>query len=94
MDVQTRFIKTGKNTFAFESASYDQNVDLIIDPLVEVNSTFIGGSDDDAASGVVLDKSGMAYITGGTYSPDFPTKIPFLQNTNDSTCWFLTSLII
>ena len=82
VDVQTRFIKTGKNTFAFESASYDQNVDLIIDPLVEVNSTFIGGSDDDAASGVVLDKSGMAYITGGTYSPDFPTKIPFQQDSS------------
>lgn len=82
VDVHARFIKTEKNTYAFESASYDQNADLIIDPLVEVNSTFIGGSDDDAASGVVLDKSGMAYITGGTYSTDFPTNIPFQQDNS------------
>jgi uncharacterized protein (TIGR03437 family) len=35
-------------------------------------STYLGGSDDDVASGLALDSSGNAYISGGTASPNFP----------------------
>jgi Beta-propeller repeat len=38
-----------------------------------VYSTYLGGSIDDEAVGVTLDSSGDAYITGGTFSSDFPT---------------------
>ena len=35
-------------------------------------STFLGGSDYDQASGVAVDRDGSAYVTGYTWSPDFP----------------------
>jgi hypothetical protein len=37
-----------------------------------VYSTYLGGSGSDEAYGVALDRSGDAYVTGRTSSPDFP----------------------
>jgi len=38
-----------------------------------VYSTYLGGSDRDEGSGIAVDGSGQAYITGWTNSNDFPT---------------------
>jgi len=37
-------------------------------------ATFLGGSASDSASAVAVDRSGVAYITGGTESDNFPTS--------------------
>jgi hypothetical protein len=37
-------------------------------------SSYIGGSGDDAATGIALDPQGNIYIAGSTTSGDFPTK--------------------
>ncbi|MCX6358479.1 MAG: SBBP repeat-containing protein [Armatimonadetes bacterium] len=34
--------------------------------------SFVGGADDDRACGLAVDASGCAYLTGSTYSTDFP----------------------
>ncbi|MBI4495107.1 MAG: SBBP repeat-containing protein [Chloroflexi bacterium] len=36
-------------------------------------STFLGGSDTDEGSAIAVDGAGSAYLTGDTYSADFPT---------------------
>jgi cysteine-rich repeat protein len=36
-------------------------------------STYLGGSNDDFGIGIAADGSGSAYVTGGTFSTDFPT---------------------
>jgi hypothetical protein len=40
-------------------------------------STYIGGADFDAGAGVAIDASGNAYVTGSTFSTNFPTLTPF-----------------
>jgi hypothetical protein len=46
-----------------------------------VYSTFVGGSGQDWSGGIAVDLAGNAFITGQTFSFDFPTKNPF-QATN------------
>ncbi len=44
-------------------------------------STYLGGTDGDSSSGLVVDASGKMYIAGGTSSTDFPVVNP-VQATN------------
>ena len=62
---------TDRNRVAFEVATYDTSRALYIDPLIY--STYLGGSDYDFDNGIAVDNAGNAYITGTTYSTDFPT---------------------
>lgn len=63
----------------FQVAAYHTGKPLVIDPML-VYSTYLGGSNTDRAYGIAVDSSGNAYVTGETYSLNFPTANP-LQGT-------------
>jgi hypothetical protein len=44
---------------------------------VLVFSTYLSGSQFDQVGGLAVDTNGNTYITGSTFSKDFPTKAPF-----------------
>lgn len=50
-------------------------------------STYLGGSKDDVASSMVLDVSGDIFLTGSTYSPDFPVT-PGAFDTVCDACYY------
>jgi hypothetical protein len=56
-----------------------------------VHSTFLGGSENDAAFGVALDAANRAYVVGGTRSPDFPATPSAFQGSNLSTDAFVSA---
>ena len=66
----------GQYQVGFQIGFYDSTIPLVIDPVLEY-STYLGGSDRDWAFGIDVDSSGSAYVTGHTYSTDFPTAKPF-----------------
>jgi uncharacterized protein (TIGR03437 family) len=74
-------------------ARYDSKRELVIDPAVEY-STYLGGSGADEASGIALDSSGNAYITGTTSLADFPiVNSPFSGGATAATsASFVTKL--
>jgi hypothetical protein len=50
-----------------------------------VYSTYLGGSAPDAATGISVDSSGNAYVTGSTSSTDFPTTLGAFQTSATDT---------
>ena len=60
--------------FGFEVALYDPSLPLVIDPLVLVYSTYLGGTERDDGHAINVDDEGNAYTTGTTSSDDFPRQ--------------------
>lgn len=57
-----------------------------------VYSTYLGGDITDFAGGIAVDAWGNAYVTGNTYSDDFPTLYPKQSNSGGSSDAFITQL--
>ncbi len=57
-----------------------------------IYSTYIGGADADYGGAIVVNNSGEAFITGGTYSNDYPTLNPFQDVLKGKFDGFVTKI--
>ena len=88
--ISGRYVVRGREV-GFEVPSYDARYPLVIDPTF-LYSTFLGGNDNDWASGIALDGQGNAYITGYTWSTNFPLVNPAYTSKSTNTDIFVAKL--
>ncbi|MBI4635085.1 MAG: SBBP repeat-containing protein [Candidatus Rokubacteria bacterium] len=72
-------------------ATYDRSTPLVVDPVLAY-STYLGTSVDDQGSGIAVDGSGNAYVTGETLSTNFPTASAVQPASGGGTDAFVTKL--
>ncbi len=65
-------------TVGFDVGAYDTGKPLVIDPVLSY-STYLGGSNGDQGTAITVDRAGNAYLTGNTYSTNFPTTPGVIQ---------------
>ena len=71
LPVEVSYKLIGKNRYSFEVAKADPSLPIVIDPILQ--STYLGGSNDDSAYAIAIHpKTGDVYVAGGTESIDFP----------------------
>lgn len=71
----------------FQVGAYDHTQPLVIDPALALTySSYLGGSADDVAYSLAVDSSGNTYLTGETYSTNFPTKVPLSDGATCTKC--------
>ena len=73
--IESSFVKKNNQEIGFSIAHYDPAKPLVIDPVLSY-STYLGGSTNDRGTAIAVDSSGNAYVTGWTYSTNFPTANP------------------
>ncbi len=76
-DVEVRYAVFGDGSVGFELGTYDEQVELIVDPDIEW-ATFLGGSGTDHINDMAVDAEGMVYLTGYVHSKycdeNFPVR--------------------
>ena len=79
-EILSRFIIREDNTISYLIGNYDGTQPLVVDPMIF--STYIGGELREQAEDIALDGNGNAYVTGGTFSTNFPTSQSAYQKSN------------
>jgi hypothetical protein len=74
LPVESRFVLGGGGAYRFAVGRYDPHHPLVIDPGL-VYSTYLGGTGNDQGSGITVDSTGSAYLTGSSASINFPTTV-------------------
>jgi hypothetical protein len=69
--VDARFVLKSRNEVEVDLGPYDHNRELVIDPVVTY-ATYFGGAGADYGTGIAVDSSGNAFVTGSTDSATIP----------------------
>ena len=80
-EVDGSYVFLAGGQIGFRVGKYDPTKPLVIDPVLSYSS-FLGGSGNDAATGVAVDAAGNIYLTGQADSTNFPTLNPITPSTN------------
>jgi hypothetical protein len=73
--VNVHYTIAGDGSIGFALGDHDAAHPLVLDPTLRF-STYLGGSDYDFGYDIAVDNVGNAYVTGRTWSTDFPTAQP------------------
>ncbi len=90
-EIASQYLLAQNGEVSFTIGQFDRSLPLVIDPVL-VYSTFLGGNDDDNPEGIAVDAAGNAYVSGYTYSVDFPTKNPMQAERAGSQDAFVVKL--
>ena len=95
-EIAARYSLSRKQRIRFVVGKYDRSEPLIIDPVLNY-STYLGGSvAGDFGGGIAIDSKGDAFVTGATFSVNFPTTTgsfhPGPLTTNANGAVFVTEL--
>ena len=89
-EVASQYVLTG-NRVRFALGPYDRRRELRIDPVISLDySTYLGGGASDRGEAIAVDGAGSAYVTGFTYSANFPTLAPYQGTRKGSGNAFIT----
>jgi len=78
--------QNGSQSFSvgFEIGAYDPDLPLLIDPVLAFSS-YIGGDQGESGYDIAVDDNSNIYITGATYSSDYPTSTNAIRGTYDGS---------
>lgn len=77
LPVAARYRIDAAGQIGFELGAYDRSRALVIDPVL-VYSSYLGGNGDEQAFDIA-ERNGESYVTGRTFSTQFPTTAGSLQ---------------
>ena len=84
VEIAGRYSLASTREFGFDLGPYDRSLPLVIDPVLAY-STYLAGSNTDLGNAIAVDQLGSAYVTGYTFSADFPLQNP-VQGTCANSC--------
>lgn len=89
--VGVRYALSPDGGIGFVLGDYDLARPLTIDPTIQF-STYLGGANFDFGYDIAVDRYGDAYITGRTWSTDYPVGQPLWDELNGSEDAFVTKI--
>ncbi len=89
--VAARFSIKGARNVEFKVGKHDPSRSLVIDPTLAY-STYVGGSLIDGANGIAVAPDDSAFITGETFSLDFPTVDALIGASNGGEVAFVSKI--
>lgn len=84
----------GTSVYGFKVGAYDRSRRLVIDPMLQIYASYVGGTGDDYGNGIAVDGAGQAYIVGTTYSAEasFPAQSGLDASYNGDADVFVAKL--
>jgi hypothetical protein len=89
--VAARYAVAADGSIGFVLGRYDRTAPLTLDPTLTY-STYLGGADADEATGIAVDGAGNVYLTGYTYSTNFPLSSAYQGGLAGAFDAFVTKL--
>ncbi len=89
--ISCRFAIRRNGHVGFDLGAHDSGLPLVIDPQIQVSS-YLGGSAADRIEAMTLDASGNIYLTGRTFSADFPVAGAAFNSNSGNYDVFVTKL--